>query len=252
MAVGEDNRAIPDGARDQVHGRRTHEGGDECIHRPFKNIQRCAGLHDMAVSHDDDPVRERHCLDLVVRDVNDRGLDLLVEFLDFGPHLCAQFRVEVRERLVKQEGIRVADDSPAHGHTLPLAAGQFGRRAVHESGKAENAGGLIDCGIHLIARLARNLQAESQVLAHGHMRVERVILKHHRDVAFPRRQFIDAGAADPDLAVGNLFQTGDHAQGRGFPATRRTDQHDEFVMRDLQVNAVHNLGSPIALDDISQ
>ena len=46
--------------------------------------------------HDDDPLAERHRFNLVVRDVNHRRLEAMVQCGDLGPHLHAEFRVEIR------------------------------------------------------------------------------------------------------------------------------------------------------------
>jgi hypothetical protein len=37
--------------------------------------------------------------------------------------------------------------------------------------------------LDLLARALRQLQAEGHVVEHGHVRVQRVVLEHHRDVA---------------------------------------------------------------------
>jgi hypothetical protein len=42
----------------------------------------------------------------------------------------AQLGVEVRERLVEQEHLRVADDGAAHGDPLALSARELPREAV--------------------------------------------------------------------------------------------------------------------------
>jgi hypothetical protein len=46
-----------------------------------------------------------------------------VQLLDLGAHLHPQFGVEIRQRLVEQEHLRIADDGTAHGDALALAAG---------------------------------------------------------------------------------------------------------------------------------
>ena len=74
-----------------------------------------------------------------------------------------------------------------------------------------------------------------------HVRIERVVLEHHRDVAVARRHVVDDVAADPDLAAGDLLQPGDHAQRGGLAAAGRADQHDELLVGDLEVDAVHRL-----------
>ena len=54
-----------------------------------------------------------------------------------------------------------------------------------------------------------------------HVRVERVVLEHHRDVALGRLEVVDHAAADRDLAAGDLLQPRDHAQQRDLAAARR-------------------------------
>jgi hypothetical protein len=39
--------------------------------------------------------------------------------------------------------------------------------------------------------------------------------------------------ADQQVAAGDFFQAGDHAQQRGLAAARGADQHDEFAVLDL-------------------
>jgi hypothetical protein len=55
-------------------------------------------------------------------------------------------------------------------------------------------------------------QREGHVVAHRHVRVERVVLEHHRDVALLGRHVVDHAVADADLARGDLLEAGDHAQ----------------------------------------
>jgi len=64
-------------------------------------------------------------LDLVVCDIDRRRSQPLVQFLDLCPHLHAKFRIEVRQRFIEQEHLRIADDGPAHGDALALAAGEL-------------------------------------------------------------------------------------------------------------------------------
>ena len=67
----------------------------------------------------------RHRLDLVVRHVDGRDAELALELRDVGAHLHAQLRVEVRERLVHQEHLRLPHDRAAHRDPLALAARQL-------------------------------------------------------------------------------------------------------------------------------
>ena len=72
------------------------------------------------------------------------------------------------------------------------------------------------------------------------MRIERVGLEHHGDVAVLRRDVVDQPLADADLAAGDLLQPGDHAQQGRLAAAGRADQHDELAVGDLEIDAVQD------------
>jgi len=40
-----------------------------------------------------------------------------------------------------------------------------------------------------------------------------------------------------DVAVADLLETGDHAQGRALAAARRPDQDDELLVGDVEIDA---------------
>ncbi len=79
--------------RQKVHRRRTDEARDERIGRVVVQLERTSGLLDAAVTHHDDLVAHRHRLDLVVRDVDRRGVQPLMQLLDLAAHRNAQLRV---------------------------------------------------------------------------------------------------------------------------------------------------------------
>ena len=74
-----------------------------------------------------------HGFDLVVRDVDHRGFELVVEAADLGAHLHAHLGVEIGERFVEEEDRGLADDGPTDRHALALAAGQGLGLALQES-----------------------------------------------------------------------------------------------------------------------
>jgi hypothetical protein len=73
------------------------------------------------------------------------------------------------------------------------------------------------------------------------VRIQRVVLEHHRDVALLGRDAIDDAVADADLAAGNLLEPGDHPQQRRLAAARRTDQHAELAVGDRDVDAADHV-----------
>ena len=121
-----------------------------------------------------------------------------VEELDLGAHLGAQLGVEIGERLVEQEDLRLAHDGPAHGDALALAARQLRGPAVEKLAQMQDVGRLGHARVDFRLRTLGDLERKTQILAHGHVRIKRVGLEHHRDVARARRQVVDDLAADAD------------------------------------------------------
>ena len=156
---------------------------------------------DGAVAHDRDPRAEGHRLDLVVRHVHGRDAEPLVEPRELRSHVDAQLRVEVRERLVHEEGDRLADDRPAHGDALALAPGERPRAPLAKLFEPEHARDVVHAARDLVLRRLPNLETVGEVLLDGEVGVERVVLEDHGDVALARREARHLAVADPDLAV---------------------------------------------------
>jgi hypothetical protein len=87
-----------------------------------------------------------------------------------------------------------------------------------------------------------DLQAELDVLAHAHGRVQRVGLEHHGDVAILGAHAADVLVADHDRAAGDGLQAGDAVHQRGFAAARRADQDQEFAVLDRQFDVLQGVG----------
>ncbi len=81
-------------------------------------------------------------------------------------------------------------------------------------------------------------QRRLDVLGHRHVRVERVALEHHRDVAVLGLDVVDDPIADAQRALGGGLEPGDHAQGGGLAAARRAEQHHELLVQHLEVEPV--------------
>ena len=207
-------------ALDEVHRGRADERRDEEVRGLVVEARRNVDLLNAAVAHHRDTVAERHRLDLVVRDVDRRRADPAVKLLQRGAHRHAQLRVEVRERLVHQERRRLADDRAAHGDALHLPAGERARPAVEQPVEAEQLRGLLDAALDLRLLQLAHPQRVAEVLAHGHVRVERVVLEHHREVALRGLLLRHVAAVDQDAARRDALEPADRAEQRRLPAAR--------------------------------
>ena len=118
--------------RREAHRRAADEAGDERVRRVGVDAVRVADLLEDALAHDRDAVAHRHRLDLVVGDVDRRRPDLPLQSLDLAARLRPQLRVEVRERLVHQENLRLAHDRPPERDALALSSRELARLAVEQ------------------------------------------------------------------------------------------------------------------------
>jgi len=219
---------------EEVHLRAADEGADEQVARIVVQVLRGIDLLHETVLHDNDTGSHGHGLGLVMGNVDEGGLQALMELGDLGTHLHAELGVQVGQRLVEQEDLRVTDDGAAERNALTLTTGQSLRLTVEVLLDRQDLRSFTDQLVDLLLRLLAELEAERHVVIHGHVRIESVVLEHHRDVAILRRDVVHEAIADPQFAFGNLFQTSNHAQGGGLTAAGRTNQNDELLVFDIQ------------------
>ena len=166
------------------------------------DLDRRADLLGAAGVHHDHALGERHRLDLVVGDVEAGGAaGARCSFWISSAHLHAQLGVEVGQRLVEQEHRRLAHDRAAHRDALALAARELARLALQERLELEDLRRLVCTRVSISASGSRGSQAVRHVVEHAHVRIERVVLEHHRDVAVLRLEVVDHALADRDLAA---------------------------------------------------
>ncbi len=131
-----------------------------------------------------------------------------------------------------------ADDRAAHRDALALAAGELAGLALEVLGEPEQLRHLGDAPLALALLHARDLEREADVRRDGEVRVERVVLEHHRDVALLRRVVRHVAVADQDRAGVDLLEPREHAQRGRLARARRADEHDELAVLDVQVERV--------------
>ena len=118
-----------------------------------------------------------------MRHVDRRRPDAAVQLEDLGARRDTQLRVEVRERLVHEEGRRLADDRASQGDALPLPPGELLRLAVEQVANPEDVGSSFDPALNFTLRGPTQLEREGHIFINRHVRIEGVVLKHHGDIA---------------------------------------------------------------------
>ena len=114
---------------------------------------------------------------------------------------CAQLQVERAERLVEQQHLRPVDERARERDALALAARELDRLAAAVALEPHRRQHLLDRAAALGRFDALHAQAVLDVLDHGHVREERVVLEDGVDVALVRRPRRDVLAAELDLAA---------------------------------------------------
>ena len=223
---------------EQVHRRGADEAGHEHVVRVVVHPARGVALHQQAVLEHRHAVAHRHGLDLVVGDVDRGDAEATLQRGDLGAGLHAQLGVEVRQRLVHEEDLRLADDRAAHGHALALPTGEGLRLALEVGLEVEDLGGLLDALVDLGLVHAGDLQGEAHVVGHRHVRVERVVLEDHGNVTVLGGEVGDIAVADPDPALVDLLEAREHAERGGLAAPGRADEDEELTVFDVDVQLV--------------
>ena len=135
-----------------------------------------------------------------------------------------------------------AHDRAAHRDPLPLPAGERPRLLVQRvgRGRGSRAASRTRLSISSFGR-PRILSANAMFRSRVHVRIERVVLEDHRDVAVLRRHVVDDLTVDHHLPGGDRLESGDHPQRGRLPAAGRPDEHDELAVGDLEVEVGHRL-----------
>ncbi|MND94965.1 hypothetical protein D3C80_872040 [compost metagenome] len=114
---------------------------------------------------------------------------------------------------------------------MRLALGVLGH--VHQLEHLGHAG--IDLGLgHLVL-----LQAEGDVLRHGHVREQRIGLEHHVNRPLVRRHVSDVYAIEENSPLGWSLETSQHAQQGRFARAGATEQGEDLALLDFQGHIVH-------------
>jgi len=148
----------------------------------------------------------------------------------------AKQRVEIGQRLVHQDHVRLHRQRPRNRHALPLAARQFAGIALEQLLNMHQAGGSVHASIDFCLWQLLHAHAERNVLEYRQMREHRIVLEHHRDTPRSWRELIDATTADPYLALRGRLQARDDAQQRRLAAAGRAEQDHELAVGDRETD----------------
>ncbi|KAF0120033.1 MAG: phenol hydroxylase [Methylocystaceae bacterium] len=253
FAAAERHMAVGDG--DRQRDRFADEGDDERRSRAVVKLFRRPNLFDAAFVEHDDAIRKLHRFILIMRDENRRQSRLLVNVAQPAAQILAHARVKGAEGLVEQQHARFDGERARKRDALTLAAGELRGIAAAESVELHELQKLRDARLDRRPRGTRASGANSQTVADivgdGHMFEERIVLKHHADMAVLHGEIGRVLAVEEDPATIGRIEARDHPQQRRLAGARGSKQRDEFARLNVKANVAQGRkGAEILLDSL--
>jgi hypothetical protein len=157
-----------------------------------------------------------------------------LQLADLDPDFLAELGVEVRERLVEEQELRLDHQRARERHALLLAPGELARQPVAEPFEAHQAQRLGDLVPDGARREAAHLEPERDVLGRREVGEQRVALKDEPGVPPVGRQRRDVPRPEPHAARRGLDEPADHAERRRLAAPARSQQDDQLALLDRE------------------
>ena len=111
------------------------------------------------------------------------------------------------------------------------------KASARERGQAEGGGRGFDAGANVGRGDAAHPKPERKVLANALVRVQRVVLEHHREIASLGWYLGHILPVDQDATARGHFEPGDDPQHGGLAAARRPDERKTLTVADVEINA---------------
>ena len=153
-------------------------------------------------------------------------------------HFFAQLQIERAQRLIEQQHLGLIDERTRQRDALTLAAGKLRRAAF-----------ALHAELHEVEHLARALRARRRVdaayartvgdvLQHGHVREQRVVLEHGVDVAVVGRHGRHVLAVEQHLPAIGRVEARHQPQARGLARARGPEHREELAGLDGERHVV--------------
>ena len=177
--------------------------------------------------HDHDAVRQRDRLLEVVGNEQHRLAIGAPQLQQQIAHDLPGLGIERAERLVHQQDLGIADQHLGQPDALALPARQHMRIAVAERRKTHRREPGLRAFQRALARHARYLQANGDIVDRGLPGKQRIGLEEIAGITVQPGQWL---VEDLDRSGGWLQKPGGDVEQRGFSASRRADDGDELAM----------------------
>ncbi len=223
-----------------------------CERRLRRGVQllRRSGLRDAAVFEQDDVVGQLHRFVGIVRDEDRRDVRAFVQIAQPRAQVAPDVQIERGERLVEQQDRWFRGQRPGQGDALALTAREFARQARFVAVQPHEREQFLDARGRAAARPVAHVEGKADVRADGHVRKERIILRHEADAAAARRNVRDVLSFDADCAAVGMIEARDDAQQRRFAAARGAQQRGKRVPFDRRADVFERAHRAIRFGDV--
>ena len=228
------------------------EVGNETGARILVELVTRAHLFDAAMVHHCDSIGHDQGFLLVVGHVDEGHADAVLQILQLHLHVPAHLQIQRSERLVQQQHRRLQHERSGEGDALLLAPRKLARPAIAEGGQPDDLEHGADLPADVFPALAPLLEAEADVVEHGHVGKQRIVLKHHARFAAIGGAGAHHLAGDQHVAFGGMQEARDQPQRGRLPAAARSEQGQELPLLDPKVHVVDGHEIAEVLADVAE
>ena len=176
----------------------------------------------------------------------------LLNVLQLILHILAQFEVERGKRLVEKQDFGFVDQRTRDGDPLLLTARKRSHAAAFEAPQVDQLQHCLDFLPDFAVLGFPDPQTERDVIEHVQVRKQRVFLENRIDLPSVGGKVVDPFSVEIHISCVGRFESADDTQSGCFAATGGTQQGDEFLVMDLQMQVVQNGFSVKRLRDTVQ
>ena len=164
----------------------------------------------------------------------------------------ADLRVQRAEGLIQQQNFRLVRECARDSDTLLLSARKLSRHALVHAFEGYQSEQFLPSLATVGCPHSADAQCKFDVVRHGHVTEQRVVLEYEADSAFLGGHVGHVAAMQRDAAVVYTGQAGDCPEERAFAAATGAEQNEEFPIPNVQGDVVDDRRALIALGDLVQ
>jgi hypothetical protein len=172
--------------------------------------------------------------------------------LELDLHILAELEVKRAERLVEKKDLRFVDKRSCDRNSLLLTARKAVNAAALKALEVDHCKHFLDLLADLLLGCLFYTQTERDIFKYIKVREERVPLEDRVYGTLVGRDFIYELTVKVNLSLVGSDESANDTKGRGLAATRGTEQSNELVLVNVEIDRAKNGLSVIRLRNTAQ